>query len=132
MSDSPVAIRAIALSEAVKSVATSGASPSVIVEVAQTFLDFLNSTEVPAAKPAPKAVAKVKEVKGKEPEPVVETPKGPTKVQVGEAVEKMLGANKRDEAVALMKTFKAASVSTLKESDYAAFLEGADAILMTA
>jgi hypothetical protein len=63
---------------------------------------------------------------------VVEEPKGPTREDVGKAVESMLAANKRKEAVALMKEFGATSVSSLDAAKYAAFLEGAEAILMAA
>ena len=42
----------------------------------------------------------------------------------------MLAANKRAEAVNLMKKHGAVSVSSLNEGKYAAFLEDADAILM--
>jgi hypothetical protein len=128
MSDSPVAIRAIALSEAVKH------GSENIIGMANIFLDFLNGVGDTSTAAKPKAEKPAKAVK----EPViekakpVETAEGPTKVDVGTAVEKMLGANKRTEAVALMKKFGAASVSTLKETDYEAFIAAADAILMTA
>ena len=130
MSDSPVAIRAIALSEAVKT----GALAADVIGIAQTFFSFLIA-DVPASADVakPKAEKPAKVVKAVEPK--VETPaivEGPTKADVGTAVEKMLGANKRTEAVALMKKFGAASVSTLKETDYEAFIAAADAILMTA
>ena|ERR1700675_1222329 len=127
MSDSPVAIRAIALSEAVKH------GSENVIGMANIFLDFLNGVGDTSTAAKPKAEKPAKVVKAVEPK--VEAPvvvEGPTKVDVGTAVEKMLGANKRTEAVALMKKFGAASVSTLKETDYEAFIAAADAILMTA
>jgi hypothetical protein len=47
------------------------------------------------------------------------------------AVESMLKANKRKEAVALLKKFGATSVSTVKAADYAAFIEESEAVLMS-
>src|ERR1700675_4150458 len=80
--------------------------------------------ETKAAPPPPPKAAK--------PKPQVEEPKeepvGPTKAQVEEAVQKMLSANKRKEAVAALGNYKATSISKLAESDYAAFLEEANAI----
>lgn len=129
MSDSVVAVRAIALAEAVKS------NSGNVIGTAQIYLDFLNGVgDTSAAKPVEKAAKPAKPtkaVKEVEPEPEV-PPAGPSKADVGLAVEKMLGANKRTEAVNLMKKFGASSVSTLKDSDYAAFIEASDAILMTA
>jgi hypothetical protein len=65
---------------------------------------------------------------------VAETEKaaGPSKDEISKAVEELLKANKRKEAIDLMKKFDAKSVSTIKESDYAAFLEEANAILIAA
>lgn len=76
-----------------------------------------------ASKPAPKAEAPVEEV---------EEAAGPTKDAVSKAVESLLKANKRQEAIDLMAQFKAKSVSTIQESDYAAFIEAADEILLAA
>ena|ERR1017187_4456644 len=102
-----------------------------VLATAEAFLAFLSgeeaeATPVKAAKPAksPKSPPK--------PEPEKDEAEAVSKQLVGEAVEKLLGANKRAEAVALMKKFKATSVSSLDEKHYAAFLEEADALLMTA
>jgi hypothetical protein len=55
---------------------------------------------------------------------------GPTKEEIGKLVEALLKANKRKEAVGLLQQFKAKSVSALRPEDYAAFAEGAEALLM--
>lgn len=59
-----------------------------------------------------------------------EAPKA-TKQDISAAVASLLEANKRAEAIKLLGSFGANSVSGLKESDYAAFLEGAKALLAT-
>ena len=96
-------------------------------------------TETKAAPPPPPAAAKPAKVA--KPAPKVEAPaeeveleeaSGPTKDEVSKVVEGLLKANKRDAAIALLKKFKAVSVSTLKESDYAAFLEEAQEIELAA
>jgi hypothetical protein len=53
-----------------------------------------------------------------------------TKDQVSAAVQEMLKANKRQEAIDLLASFKAKSVSGLAEADYAAFVDGANEVLM--
>ena len=94
-------------------------------------LEALRKDGTEKVKPVKTAVAeKAKPVKTAE--PVVEEPTGPTKDEVSKAVENLLKANKRTEAIALMEKFGAKSVSTVKESDYAAFLEAADEILLAA
>jgi cell division septation protein DedD len=122
---------------------------AAVLQAATDFNNFLNadnnvanlgplasSAPAEAEKPKAEKPAKVKAEKAKpapEPEPeVADEPEGPTKEDVGKSVEAMLAANKRKEAIALMKKFKATSVSSLDKADYAAFLEESEAILMAA
>ena len=100
------------------------------------IIELLEAKTETKAAPPPPPVAKAKA----KPAPKVEAPvvdadapdEVPTKDDVSKIVESMLKANKRTEAIALMEKFKATSVSTLKESDYAAFLDAADEILLAA
>jgi len=57
-------------------------------------------------------------------------PTGPTLDDVKSKLNEMLSANKRNEAVALFAEFSAKNASGVKDSDRAAFIEKADAILM--
>ena len=125
MADDMRAVRAIALSEAIKSGATD------VLATAKSFLAFLNGDEdtQPEQEAKPAKVAKPTKAAKQEPK---EEPEGPTKEQVGAAVEKLLASNKRKEAIALMGKYKATSVSSLDEKHYADFLEGAETILMAA
>lgn len=143
MSDSPVAIRAIALAEAIRFISTfkETVGLATVLHAANAFDSFLNSTnEVVTGETEPtktavakatKAATKVAKVEAAV-EKAVAKVEGPNKADVGSVVEKLLGADKRTEAVALMKTFGASSVSTLAETKYAEFIEAAEAILMTA
>lgn len=56
----------------------------------------------------------------------------PTIEAVGGAIAGMLAADKRGEAIALLKKFGASSKSSLKVSDYPAFLAQAEQILLQA
>ena len=134
------ALRAVALSEAVKTVAQSG-SASAVLTCAKTYLEFLTgapSVGAEAPKPAPKATTKaVKLTPPFEDQPEAEKaekaekPEKPTvsKEQVGKVVSNLLAANKRPQAVALLKKFGATSVSKVSESDYAAFVSEGNAEL---
>ena len=55
-----------------------------------------------------------------------------TKEDVGKAIAEMLGANKRAEAVALLKSFNASSASGVPPGRYAEFVEKAQGILLGA
>lgn len=108
-------------------------------ELFRTFLDGEATTApaAPAAKPvkvaAPVKPAKVATPKAPvEEEAEAEVTDGPTKEQVGKAVEGLLAANKRKEAIALMKKYGATSVSSLDEKHYPKFLSEADEILLAA
>jgi hypothetical protein len=136
-----IATRAIALQEAVKAAGTSGAE--TILEIAGLFHDFIIAGEQAAApavsKPTaepkpPKAAAAVKPPKA-EPKPAPKTdmdevdPKGEPDT-VGNVVSRLIKGGKRDAAVALLKKYKATSVSGVKEADQAAFIsEGLDELL---
>jgi hypothetical protein len=123
-----------------------------VIQIANLFNSFLNADGPPAplvkieqnlnktAKPAkPPKPAKSEEQLVQEAaeriaktEAEAETPAGATKEAVGKAVEAMLKANKRKEAVALLKKFGAESVSSLAAANYDAFVEEADGDLMSA
>ncbi len=119
----PVAVRAIALAEAVKYLGGKG-DP---IASAELFLDFLNGAESQPAATTTKTKAATTAQKA---EP--KKPAGPTREEVDAKVQELLGANKRKEAAALMNKYGAKNVSTLPVDKYAEFLEGADAILVTA
>ena len=55
-----------------------------------------------------------------------------TKEQVGEAIEGLLNADMRKQAVALFKKFGATSLSSLAEENYAAVKEAAEGLLLNA
>jgi hypothetical protein len=130
-----------------------GTSPAEIIGKANVFLAFLNGDK---ALDAPKAEKSATPAAKKEPavattvatEPV--TPKktagatkpatpaasaspseGATEEQVGKAIGAMLEANKKAEAIALLGKFGAKSKSTLAEEHYAAFVAGAEEILLS-
>jgi hypothetical protein len=141
--------RAVALAHAITFTAQVKGGIAAVLAAATDFNNFLNAdsgvvlpnpvvaaeAEKPKAEKADKP-AKMKAEKAKpapEPEPeVADEPEGLTKEDVGKSVEAMLAANKRKEAIALMKKFGATSVSSLDKANYAAFLEESEAILMAA
>jgi hypothetical protein len=91
------------------------------------------ATVVAPAKPKadkPKKAAKTEEEIVKEVAQAAEAEVIVTKDQVSAAVQEMLKANKRQEAIDLLARFKAKSVSGLAEADYAAFVDGANEVLM--
>lgn len=136
------AIRIIALQEAVKHTqlgedpltnardflafligsSQSGAQPSVEPKPAK------NKPGRPAKQPVKSEEELVKEATVVEAEPTCDAP---TKEAIGLAVESMLKANKRKEAVALLKQFGAESVSGLAQDKYADFLDEAQTVLMS-
>jgi len=141
-------IRIIALQEAIKLFAHPNRTGDV-VNTAESFLNFLQGADKqPAQSEAPVKPAKSpkqsKPAKSEEQlvaeaaeriaktEAEAEVSTSATKEAVGKAVEAMLKANKRKEAVALLAKLGATSVSSLAESNYAAFIEEADAVLMSA
>ena len=119
-----------------------------VVEAAKKFATFLSSgaqVSAPAKVPAQPAATKTATAPAKVAKPAakpVETkPAAPKKDEVdpdakkmvGDKVNEMLKANKRDEAVALLASFADATSATgiVKQGDdvISAFMEGADAIL---
>ena len=98
------------------------------------LVKFAGGGQAADAKPATPAATKPAATKpaAKTEEQLSDEATGATKEAVGKAVEAMLSANKRKEAIALMKEVKAdpLSVSGIPESAYEAFLEGAEAILL--
>lgn len=86
-----------------------------------------------ADKPEPKAAPAAKAPpKASKPAPEPAPEAVPTKEEASKAVEALLKANKRAEAIALLGKFKAKAVSGIAESDYAAFVEAANAVLLAA
>lgn len=77
-----------------------------------------------AKKPAPSAHDDAAE------EEAAETGDGPTKEEVGEAIEALLNANLRDKVIKLYAKFKAKSLSSVKPEDYAAIKEAAEDLLL--
>jgi hypothetical protein len=65
-----------------------------------------------------------------EEEAAEETGDGPTKEEVGEAIEALLNANLRDKVIKLYAKFKAKSLSSVKPEDYAAIKEAAEDMLL--
>ena len=137
--------RAVALAHAITFHAGKAGLAGVL-EAATTFNNFLNADSgvvlpnpvvtAEAEAPAPKKAGrppKAEKAEKAAPEPEVEKePEGPTKEDVGKTVEAMLAANKRKEALDLMKKYKATSVSSLDASNYAAFIEDCESVLMSA
>jgi len=119
-----------------------------VLAVAERFHSFITSpapTATPAA-PAPKPelapvakpVAAAKPAKAKPapaPKPVEEpeadeAPATDTsKEQVGEIISKLLSAKLREEAIGLLKDFKATSVSGVKPADYEKFVAAGKVLL---
>ena len=140
---SQIATRALALQEAVKSPDTDGLS---ILERAASYHNFVIAGEAdapaavvskPAAEPKPpKATRAAKPQEAKpEPTPAPKTdmdevdPKGEPDT-VGNVVSRLIKDGKRDAAVALLKKYKATSVSGVKEAYQAALIsEGLDELL---
>jgi hypothetical protein len=140
--------RATALVEAVKVHGTEGNTDAVLA-TARAFYAFIVSPPtvtggtgtVPA--PAPltpvaKPVAAAKPAKAKPapaPKPVEEpeADEAPatdtTKEQVGEIISKLLSAKLREEAIGLLKDFKATSVSGVKPADYEKFVAAGKVLL---
>lgn len=104
---------------------------------AKAFVAALETVEVPAAKkpgrpakqPAKTEDAIVQEVADAAVETAEEVATV-TKATVSKALEDLLKANKRNDAIAILKKFDATSVSTLPEKNYAAFCEAAETALL--
>jgi hypothetical protein len=133
--------RATALVEAVKVHSTdTGVNADVVLATARAFYVFITSP-APEAAPAPlapvaKPVAAAKPAKAKPapaPKPEPEADEAPatdtTKEQVGEIISKLLSAKLREEAIGLLKDFKATSVSGVKPADYEKFVAAGKVLL---
>jgi hypothetical protein len=93
-----------------------------------------NTQALIALAAAPVAADKPESVKTPKPKVVKEEPKkveAPTET-VGSMIEKMLKANKRKEAIELLKSFSATKASDILEENVEAFIEGAQSILLGA
>ena len=116
-----------------------------VLAVAERFHSFI-TTPAPTAAPAPvaapapapvaKPVAAAKPAKAKPapaPKPEPEADEAPatdtTKEQVGEIISKLLSAKLREEAIGLLKDFKATSVSGVKPADYEKFVAAGKVLL---
>jgi hypothetical protein len=133
------ASRAAALQHAAMIHQGSG-DPVAALETAEAFHSFITGG-YGAAEPAPAAKPKVpakpatvtKPKVAAKPEPEVEPDADAvTKEQVGEAIEAMLNADMRKQAVALFKKYGATSLSSLAEENYAAVKEAAEGLLLNA
>lgn len=128
------ASRAAALQHAAAVFHGSG-DPEAVLGAASAFHAFIaeNGDAKPAAsKPAatkPAATAAKKTVAKPEPEPDEDAV---TKEQVGEAIEGLLNADMRKQAIALFAKYGAKSLSGVKTEDYAAIKQDADDLLMNA
>jgi hypothetical protein len=148
--------RAVALSAAAQATGP-GSDADLVLSTAELFHTFLIQDDKPAAATAapaapvaapkpPKAAKEAKEAKppkatklvpeepetstpGEEPEAETDAPDADA---VKATIQKLLAAKQRDELVALLKKYKAASFSGLKEADYAAFTKEADEVLANA
>jgi hypothetical protein len=90
------------------------------------------ATKPAATKPAatkPKKAAPPVDEDAAEEEPTTESD-GPTKEEVGEAIEALLNANLRDKVIKLYAKFKAKSLSSVKPEDYAAIKQEAEDLLL--
>ncbi len=155
--NNPTAVRVYALQEAVKFLNQDGTAGAVI-ETAEAFLAFLNGTGVanaatPAATSATTAAkakttakstsgatmkatpaASASSSKPVKAEPTAEEVFETRKKLIGAKVEAALAANKRAEAVELMKSYGATSVTALAQTDadITEVLEKFDEILLAA
>jgi hypothetical protein len=129
------ASRAAALQHAAMIHQGSG-DPIAALETAEAFHSFIVGNG--AAEPAPaaakpkvpsKPVTVTKPKVAAKPEPDADAV---TKEQVGEAIEGLLNADLRKQAIALFKKFGATSLSSLAEENYAAVKEAAEGLLLNA
>jgi hypothetical protein len=114
--------------------------PDAVLVTAERFHAYMTDA-TPEAKPvksaaakpaaAKPAAAKPKPAPEPEPEEVADTDEV-TKEQVGEAIEAMLNANLRNEAIALFAKYKAKSLSGVKPEDYAALKQAAEDAVLSA
>jgi len=133
-------LRQVALSAAIQ-IAPSQPADTVL-GIATQVLAFLEGktekvVDAPAkvkvaAKPtAPKAAAKPTAPKAEQPKTEEPATAGVTKEQASEALNELLKANKKAQAIELLKKFGAKNISTLAAEKYAEFVEAAEGILLT-
>lgn len=121
-----------------------------IMDLAETFLAFLNGADAPpkanaadATPVAKSAMPTAAKVAAKTPAPkptkAVDTAAsegvesdGPTAEDVGKKINELLAADKQPEALAALKKYGAKSKSTLPVEHYGDFIADADKILMDA
>ena len=132
---SQIAIRGLALQEANK---LGLVSHNTILDAAEAFLSFLVAGEageavnkaLPAAKPTaepkpaakPKPAAEPKAAPAPAPKTDMDEQDEILEDTVGNVVSRLIKGGKRDNAVALLKKYKATSVSGVKEKNAAAFI----------
>jgi hypothetical protein len=112
----------------------SGDSEAVLA-TAEIFHSFIVGTPEVSAAAAPKSAKKAAvKAPAKTPPPLDDDAGGEevTREQVGEAIEAMLNANMRKQAVELFAKYKAKSLSGVKPEDYAAVKQDADDVLLSA
>lgn len=141
------ASRAAALAQAATVHYGSGDAEGTLA-TAEMFHAFVTGGDAPSgtAKPATKAVAPAAKPAAAKPakkvtpppadddaedEPAAESD-GPTKEEVGEAIEALLNANLRDKVIKLFAKYKAKSLSSVKPEDYAAIKTDAEDLLLNA
>lgn len=133
------ASRAAALAHAA-TVHHGSADPQATLQAAEAFHAFIVANgEAAPAKPVKLGAAAKQPKPIKQPQPVAppveeeeadEPAEGVTKEQVGEAVEALLNANLRNQAIALFKKFNAKSLSGISPADYAAAKQEAEDLLL--
>jgi hypothetical protein len=137
------ASRAAALAHAAMVHQGSGDAAAAL-ETAESFHSFIAGDAPPAAqtkatKPAGTAAKKTATKAATKPAPEdtdadAEAEGGEegevTKEQVGAAVEALLNANMRDQVIALFKKYKAKSLSSVKEEDYASIKQDAEDLML--
>jgi hypothetical protein len=128
------ASRAAALQHAAAVHHGSGDSLAVL-QTAELFHAFV--TGEPVSNAAPPKVAKAAKTAAPKTAPKAAEPEEAasdevTKEQVGEAIEAMLNANLRNEAIKLFAKYKARSLSGVDSANYAALLQDANDALLSA
>jgi hypothetical protein len=127
------ASRAIALQHAVATIGNT-ADHAAVLTAAEAYHSFITGNAEAPAKPvkASKPAAPVKQATKPVEADTAADEDGVTKEQVGEAIEAMLNANMRTQAVALFAKYKAKSLSGVKTEDYAAIKQDAEDALLNA
>jgi len=127
------ASRAAALQHAA-AVFHGSANTEAVLDAAEVFHTFIAGSGDQPAKVAGKVPDAQKPAKAKAPAKAAPEPDedAVTKEQVGEAIEALLNADMRKQAVALFAKFGAKSLSGIKPEDYGLIKQAADDLLMSA